>query len=31
MEDFSFDGYCLGHFKPNSILKEKRFFQFYLQ
>ena len=24
MEDFSFDGYYLGHFKPNSILREKR-------
>ena len=24
MEDFSFDGYCLGHFKHNSILREKR-------
>ncbi len=24
MEKFSFDGYCLGQFKPNSILREKR-------
>lgn len=30
MEKFSFDGFCLGHLKVNSILREKRlvFFNF---